>query len=123
MEMTPRRFFGLLFLGIWIVGGGCGSSSGPGAPGTEGELSGTVTMQGKPVTFGEVFFEPTGGPAGDTAPRTAMTGADGLYKILLIPGQYRATVRKSQGQKPPSALGEPKPLDVESGPKKFDIAL
>jgi hypothetical protein len=123
MKITPRRRFGLLFIGIWIVNGGCGgSSSAPGRAESEGEVSGTAKMQGKPVTSGEVLFEPTGGPAADTAPRTAFI-SEGSYNVTLIPGQYRATVQKSQGGKAPKPMGKPKELDVKSGPRRFDIDL
>lgn len=122
MAMTPRRLCARLIVGLGIIAGGCGGG-GPGAgPGTEGDVSGTVTLKGKPVPSGEVLFEPTGGPAADTAPRTASL-AGGSYSVILIPGQYRVTVQQPQAGKPSQPLGGSKQLDVESGPKKFDIAL
>ena len=123
MQIRPRRLFGLLFVGMWIVSGGCGGSSPePGDEGFEGQVSGTVTLKGKPLASGGVLFEPTGGPAADTAPRTTSISA-GSYNMILIPGQYRVTVQKSQGDKDPKPLGEPKQLEVGTGPKQFDIAL
>jgi hypothetical protein len=124
MMNTPRRLLGLLLLGVWIVGEGCGGpGSAPGAGGTQCEVSGTVKVQGRPVASGEVTFEPTGGAAAGTEPVSAeITG--GGYSVGLLSGQYRVTVKTKASRRAAAVpVGKPQQLDAKSKKVPFNINL
>ncbi len=124
--------FGLLGLTI-----GCGSSLPP-----TGEISGTVTTDGKPVTAGTVKFFPEKGD-----PVVASLGADGTYRATGIPlGKARISIETVEFKNltpPPPGMAKQmsgprtkyvpipakyeKPesselsIEVEKGTKTFDI--
>jgi hypothetical protein len=76
-----------------LVAAGCGS----GAPyaessRTEATVTGRVTTAGKPITQGQVIFDPANiNRRGETA-RTAEIGPDGTYTITTLIGENRVTV-------------------------------
>ena len=120
MMNTPRRLIGLLLLGVWIVGEGCGG--GPGAP-VESVVSGTVKVQGRPVASGEVTFEPTGGAAAGTQPVSAEI-ANGNYSVYMPSGQYRVTVKTKASRRAAAApVGKPQQLDAKGRKVLFNIDL
>lgn len=70
----------LLLLGLCVCAG-CGGESGP-------ELfavTGTVTLNGKPLPNAELTFQPE-----DGAPSSAKTDADGQYELMYSRGQSGA---------------------------------
>ncbi len=74
-----RRMEGLLMLLCLVGAGGCGSRA---------TVSGKVTYQGRPVTYGAVIFV-----AGDGTARSAVIAPDGSYKIEgLSPGAVKIGV-------------------------------
>jgi hypothetical protein len=76
------RSFLALFAILSLIATGCGS-------GSDGKLSGAVTVDGKPLVKGTVRLEPLGGQ-GATAGGTVQ---DGYYEVSsLKPGRYRLHV-------------------------------
>jgi hypothetical protein len=124
MMNTPRRLIGLLLLGVWIVGEGCGV--GPGAGGTHSVVSGMVKVKGRPVASGEVTFEPTGGAAAGTVPVSAEI-SNGSYEAILPPGQYRVTVKAKApggvGARVAEPVGKPQQLEARGKTVPFNIDL
>jgi hypothetical protein len=96
---------GLLFLA------GCGGSSFP-------SVTGTVTMDGQPLSGATVVFNPEGGGGGQIA--TGLTDGGGKFTMGTIkkgdgvrPGKYRVTVTKT-AEKP-----KPVPYAGDVMAKKF----
>ena len=93
---VERAATAVLF-GMVLLVTGCGGKY-------ESTVSGTVTLDGQPLTSGSVKFHPvTGGPSA-----YAMIGADGSYSLKtgdaesLKPGTYSVTVVATE--KPPADL-------------------
>ena len=111
-QLRTVRTRGLLLLLVCVsVGCGGGASDMP----ELGEVSGTVTLDGAPLSGAEVTFEPTAG-----APSVGTTDETGKYELVYnqdaqgaVPGQH--TVRISK-------FGEPgSPNDtVNQVPAKFN---
>jgi len=71
---------------LWaLVGCGGGGSDNPDL----GSVTGTVTLDGKPLPNATVEFTPTGGEGG--RPAVAVTDDDGEYELEYTPGNYGAT--------------------------------
>ena len=124
MMNTPRRLIGMLLLGVWIVGEGCGVGPGrPGAGGTQSVVSGMVKVKGRPVADGEVTFETDGrGGRGHRAVERQIT--NGSYEVGLPSGQYRVTVKRRPGMGAPAApVGTPQQLDARGKTVPFNIDL
>lgn len=76
------RWLGLLATCVSLAG--CGSDE----PVYEyGQVSGTVTYQGKPLDHGRVIFQHAAGPAAD-----ASIGPDGAYQLEAVVGETRIAV-------------------------------
>jgi hypothetical protein len=119
MHSIPRHQPRTLYLValVWMAGlAGC--QSGP----ARGEVRGTVTFKGKPVTEGRIsFVNPSGVDAGE-----AFLNPDGSYEIQggLIVGEYVVTVAPlthmvdtMPGKTPPSPEEKPAP----NIPRKYRI--
>ena len=107
------------------MGEGCGGGPGaaPGAGGPESEVSGMVKVQGRPLAFGEVTFEPTGGAAAGTEPVSAEI-ANGSYSVYMPSGQYRVTVKTKASRRAPAApIGKPQQLDAKGKRVEFNLNL
>jgi len=80
---------------------GCGESV---APGRGVPVSGTVTMEGKPLADADIMF------TNDTFVGVAKTDAEGRYRLVqgALPGNNRVSVSKYEGGQGP-ALASPQP--------------
>jgi len=110
-----RRTVGLAF---WItvlsmLVAGCGAS--------RGRISGKVSYQGKPLTAGTVFFQPTQGGK-DAAALSSGIGKDGAYQIKNIPlGEYKVYVRTPKADfKMPIPGGKAPASSADTMPGKGD---
>jgi hypothetical protein len=103
-------------LALGLVATGCGGKG-------VGEVTGTVTHKGQPVTAGAVKFVPEGG--GD--PVETPLGPDGTYRATGVPvGRSRVAVEtlKFKAMTPPPAglakqMGGPRPVYVPI-PEKYE---
>jgi len=106
-----------------LTAGGCGS----GAPyaessKTEATVTGRVTSQGKPVTKGQVIFDPANINRPTETARMAEIGKDGTYEVTTLIGENRVTV--AIPARPKKKVGTPhvqKVCNVQSGSNSFDI--
>ncbi len=113
-----------LLLALWgLTIGGCGS----GAPyaessKTEATVTGRVTSQGKPVTKGQVVFDPTNINRPTETARMGEIRKDGTYELTTLIGENRVTV--AIPARPKKKVGTPhfqKVYNVQSGSNTFDI--
>jgi hypothetical protein len=73
--------------------GGCG----PGGPHVESSraeavVTGRVESEGKPITRGQVIFDPANVKRPGEVARTAEIGPDGTYRVTTLIGENRVTV-------------------------------
>jgi hypothetical protein len=105
----------VLALAFLVLAGGCGSGLAP--------VSGTVTLDGKPLTKGNVCFIPAA--SGPSAYGTI--SSDGTYQLQtgvatgLAPGEYRVTVA-SAAEIPAPTPQNPEPVPVSLLPPKYASA-
>jgi hypothetical protein len=91
---------------------GCGRKRQPTLP-----VEGKVVYQGKPLTFGEVLFQPDAGPVA-----SGKIQSDGTFRLSTyrngdgaVPGVYRVEITCYEGQRPAAVQG---PGRGERGPGK-----
>jgi len=117
-----------------LISSGCGSGGPP-----LGEVTGTVTLDGKPLVGASVQFDP-----GNTRPASGVTDNQGNYKLSFIPGTEGAPVGnnivriypkssnetgddlpESEIVSIPAKYNEESELtaEVTTGANKFDFAL
>lgn len=98
-----------------LVMSGCGGDSEPAVEGAV-PVTGTITLDGSPVTMASVMFVPTQGGTGQAMTATAITDASGKYELTTksakgaMPGSYRVVI--SQMTKD----GQPMAPDFEKSP-------
>jgi hypothetical protein len=123
---VSRMAFGVVTVVLAGIAG-CGDSSSdvPSSASTssttEATVSGTVTINGKAATDGEVVFNPANvnRKVGD---RRAKIGPDGHYEIKTLVGMNSVTVAGSKAVKDnPKAGYISKSFDVKEGANSFDI--
>lgn len=105
----------LLIAALLLFGlAGCG--------GSQGRVSGQVSVDGKPLTKGDISFSPTG----DGVAATGQINASGNYSLLvgtsadIPPGSYRVTVVAVEPIAPTAEHLEPLPTLLT--PKKYSNA-
>jgi hypothetical protein len=91
-----------------IVQAGCSGSDG----GTV--VRGLVTMDGKPVTSGGIFFQAAG-----ARPLGGPIGADGNYEYELPPGEYQVRIDAPAPVPANHKDGDPLPQLPRLAPEKF----
>jgi hypothetical protein len=93
----------------------------------EGTVHGRVTLDGKPVTAGEVVFSPANYPRKMAAARKAAIGDDGSYTVKSLIGWNSVMVTAKadpRGKKRAGAIpSRIVPLEVKPGDNSFDIEL
>jgi hypothetical protein len=110
---------------VMLCGLGCGCGSGaPYAESsmTEATVTGRVTTQGKPVTNGQVVFDPSNINRRSETARTVELRKDGTYEVTTLIGENRVTL--AIPGRPKKKVGTPhfqKVYDVKAGTNTFDI--
>jgi hypothetical protein len=90
---SKRARAGLLAVLCGLAVVGCG----PGGPRvessrTEAVVTGRVESEGKPITRGQVIFDPANVNRPGESARTAEIGPDGTYRVTTLIGENRVTV-------------------------------
>ena len=85
------------FIRLLVVLFGLAAGCGPGAPHaesslTEAPVTGRVLSEGKPITKGQVIFDPANINRPRETVRMADIGRDGSYKVTTLIGENRVTV-------------------------------
>ena len=118
------RTAGLLVLSFGLGAGGCAPSV-PYAESsqTEATVSGKVTLTDKPVTKGQVIFDPSNVNRRTEPARMAEIGKDGAYVVKTLIGANRVTVAIPGRQTKAGFPYVQQTFDVQSGTNTFDIAI
>ena len=110
------RFLSLAAASLLLAGFvGCGSDDGPDVPATH-KVTGTVTLDGKPLAKGNISFE----SEADTKVGISATGeiSDGKFEVLATVGKKKVKIRA------PKEVGEPDATGmrntVETIPPKYN---
>ena len=116
-------------LGIWSLAllviplaAGCGGDAPAMSSSTEeANVSGVVKFEGKPVTQGEVRFDPSSNIRKGAQARTASISKDGTYTVSTLVGQNR--VRFSGVTSKRNLSFEELGRDVQRGSQTLDFDL
>jgi hypothetical protein len=87
---------------------------------TEATVKGTVSFQGKPVTKGEVSFDPANYQRKDVAARKAPIEKGGTYTIKTLVGSNRVVVTSPDTAKSRGGVAE-NYFDVKAGDNTYNI--
>lgn len=95
--MNLFRCLSLVLSGLVLCASGCSSSDQP----ELGQVTGTITMDGKPLTGVAVVFQPENG-----RPARGMTDAEGKYELVYIRQTKGSKVGPNRVEIAPSEEGE-----------------
>lgn len=95
--MNPFRCFLLVLVGILLCPLGCSSSDQP----ELGQVTGTITLDGKPLPGVAVVFQPENG-----RPARGVTNAEGKYELVYIRQTKGTKVGPNRVEVAPSEEGE-----------------
>lgn len=99
-----RRVMVSVLLGLFLSVTGCGPS--------EVVVSGTVTLDGKPLEEGNIAFRPL--PATATSEATGVPIQGGKYQLKVRPGRYRIEITAAR-----AAPGPTDPFGTTPPPKSL----
>lgn len=110
---------------LTIAPWGCGGESKPAAESsmTEAKVHGTVKARGKPMTDGEVTFNPANYLRKDVPSRKAAIKKDGTYEVTTLVGRNSVGIGGPALEKDPQLGYAALAYDVKSGDNTFDIEL
>lgn len=95
--MSSFRYFMIVLVGLVLFPLGCSSSDQP----ELGQVTGTITLDGKPLTGVAVVFQPENG-----RPARGMTNAEGKYELVYIRQTKGTKVGPNRVEVAPSEEGE-----------------
>ncbi len=115
-------------LGLLSAVAGCGGWRAVDSSTTqEATVHGKVTLDGKPVTQGQVVFNPANARRKLVPLRSAPIGPDGTFTVTTLTGSNSVMVNpKREGSGKPKLGAVPArmiPLDVKPGDNTFNIEL
>jgi hypothetical protein len=122
MRILSWRAVTLSTAAFLLVAWGCGEGKPPvSTDTTEVTVKGTVTVNDKPATKGEVVFDPANYLRKDVSARKANIGADGTYTIKTLYGGNTVRVLGPDAEKAGSSYAS-WDCDAKEG-MTFDIHL
>ena len=115
---------GSLVVLCWLAASGC-SSNAPNAESslTEATVTGRVVSPGKPITKGQVVFDPANVNRPRQAARTAEIGPDGTYQVKTLIGDNRVTVAIPGRPRPAGSPYVQQISRVQPGENQLDITV
>lgn len=124
MSRRVRSFAVLAAAGLFVVGPGCNE----GKPSvdtstTEATVKGTITFKGKPVTKGEVAFDPSNYQRKNEAARRVPIGADGGYSVKTLVGSNKVSFSIPEMTHDPKLQDLSLSYEVPSGESTCNIEL
>lgn len=118
-RFTPRRLETASTLLFWLAVG-CGPSDGL----NRQAMSGTVTVDGQPLTSGAILFEPLTQQSGTAVGATIRRGIFAITRERgAVPGMYRVRIYASSGKQAPATARQsertPRPM-IERLPARYN---
>jgi hypothetical protein len=89
----------------------------------EAKVTGTVKVNGKPMTSGTVTLDPSNYARKDAGPRTGEIKSDGTYEVTTLVGKNLLRVNGPEITKNPELGYANETIDVPSGGTTKDIIL
>jgi hypothetical protein len=120
--MPSPRWLGLSAVCLALAWG-CDGTPPASTSNTEATVSGTITVNGKPATEGEVSFDPSNINRRDEAPRSAPIGKDGSYTVKTLVGDNRVNISSPSIQADRQISTTDLIYDVKPGENTYDIVI
>jgi hypothetical protein len=102
---------------------GCSGTPSVESSTTEATVKGTVTARGKPVSGGELRFNPTNYKREDVGARTAQIQKDGHYEVKTPIGQNSVSLTGPALAKDPQLAYGALSFDVQPGENEYNVVL
>jgi len=106
---------------------GCGGGQTPAVSSSkqEANVSGKVSLQGKPLNNGRVLFSPVNIKRADAQPRQAEIGKDGSYRVTTLIGDNLVQIDCKELQLPKNrAIADTeRSVNVKSGDNVIDLKI
>ena len=124
MSGAGRRA-GLTVAVALVAAWGCGGGGAPSVSSSteEVKLTGTVKVNGKPATGGQVKFNPANINRKDAAVRTGEVKPDGAFEVTTLAGENTVTVSGPEVAADPKLAINQKVVDVKAGSGPVNIDL
>jgi len=108
-----------LSIAVW------GCSDRPSVPSStaEAKVTGTVKVDGKPMTSGTVTLDPSNYARENANPRTGQIKSDGTYEVTTLVGKNGVRVAGPEISKQPGLAYANETIDVPSSGMTHDIVL
>ncbi len=124
MKGQLRRAAALAATGLLILGIGCGDDKpAVDTSTTEATVKGTVTLKGKPLTRGEISFDPSNYQRKHEVARRAPIGKDGSYSVKTLVGANRVSFAVPEMSRDPKLQDLSLNYDVQPGDNTYNIEL
>ena len=120
MTTVTRTIAHVATMASLVIGGGCGSQPGAETSTNEVTVKGIVKLDGKPVTEGEIVFDPSNYQR-QSPPKSAPIGKNGSYEVKTLAGLN--TVRLGPGllKKYPILQHRHKTFNAQDAENTFDF--
>ncbi len=105
------------------LGPGCDDKPAVDTSTTEATVKGTVTLHGKPVTKGDVSFDPSNYQRKSETARRVPIGADGSYSVKTLVGANRVSFAIPAMARDPKLQDLSLTYEVKEGENTYDITL
>ncbi len=103
MQMGPNVRTSFFLVGCVFLLAGCGKPATP----TPVEITGKVLLDGKPMSDGDIYFQPTDG----RVPVQAKI-ASGSYSLKPLPGEYRVSIQQERDSGEKNMYGDPQMMST-----------
>ena len=106
-----------------VAAWGCSDKPSVDTTTAEAKVTGTVKVNGKPMTSGTVTLDPSNYARKDAEPRVGQIKSDGSYEVTTLVGKNTVRVAGPEITKNPGLGYANETIDVPSGGMTHDIVL
>jgi hypothetical protein len=106
-----------------VAAWGCSGTPSVTSSTAEAKVTGTVKVNGKPMTSGKVTLDPSNYARENANPRTGEIKSDGSYEVTTLVGRNGVRVAGPEITKNPGLGYANETIDVPSGGMTHDIVL
>lgn len=126
MLCSNRKSISLAAAVLLVIGLDLGCGEGKPSVDTsteEASVKGIIKFKGKPVTKGEIAFDPSNYQRKSEAARRAKIGPDGSYTVKTLVGDNRVSFSIAEMARDPALQDYMIPFIVKTGENTFDVDL